>query len=91
MLDLDSNQPVGHVYVDVNREFLSTESHGFLNELLYITLIGGTLTVGVAILLVFWLSKRIATPVTALTEATEAIAQGIRRGCRSRPRTSWER
>ena len=76
VLDLASNRPVGHVYVDVNREFLSTESHGFLNALLYITLIGGTLTVGVAILLAFWLSKRITSPVTALTEATQAIAQG---------------
>ena len=76
VLDLASSQPVGHVYVDVNREFLSTESHGFLNALLYITLIGGTLTVGVAILLAFWLSKRITSPVTALTEATQAIAQG---------------
>ena len=76
VLDLASSQPVGHVYVDVNRGFLSTESHGFLNALLYITLIGGTLTVGVAILVAFWLSKRITSPVTALTEATQAIAQG---------------
>ena len=48
----------------------------FLNTLLYITLIGGTLTAGVAILLAAWLSKRITAPVTALTEATQAIAQG---------------
>ena len=53
-----------------------TESHGFLNTLLYITVIGGTLTVGVAILLAAWLSGRITAPVTALTEATQAIAQG---------------
>ena len=39
----------GDRYVDVNREFLSTESHGFLSTLLYITLIGGALTTGVAI------------------------------------------
>ena len=76
VFDLISSQPVGHVYVDVNREFLSTESHGFLNTLLYIVLIGGLLTVGVAILLAAWLSKRITAPVTALTEATQAIAQG---------------
>ena len=57
VLDLTADRPVGHVYVDVNHEYLSTESHGFLNTLLYITLIGGTLTVGVAILLAFWLSK----------------------------------
>ena len=76
MFDLTTNQPVGHVYVDVNHEFLSAESHGFLNTLLYITVIGGTLTVGVAILLAAWLSGRITAPVTALTEATQAIAQG---------------
>ena len=34
------------------------------------------LTVGVAILLAAWLSKLITAPVTALTEATQAIAQG---------------
>ena len=62
--------------MDVNREFLSTESHGFLNALLYITLIGGTLTGGVAIVLAAWLSKRIIAPVASLTEATQAIAQG---------------
>ena len=76
VLDLASNQPVGNVYVDVNRELLSTELHGLLSTLLYITAVGGTLTVGVAILLAFWLSKRITSPVTALTEATQAIAQG---------------
>ena len=34
VLDLSTDQPVGHVYVDVNREFLSAESHGFLSTLL---------------------------------------------------------
>ena len=76
VFDLTTNRPVGHVYVDVNRELLSAESHGFLNTLLYITVIGGLLTAGVAILLGAWLSKRITAPVTALTEATQAIAQG---------------
>ena len=76
VLHLASNRVVGHVYVDVNREFLSTESHGFLNALLFITLTGGALTVGVAIVLAVWLSKRITAPVTALTEASQAIAQG---------------
>ena len=76
VFDLTTNQPVGHVHMDVNNEFLATESHGFLNTLLYITVIGGMLTAGVAILLAVWLSKRITAPVTALTEATQAIAQG---------------
>ena len=76
VFDLTTDQAVGHVYVDVDRKFLSAESHGFLNTLLYITGIGGLLTVGVAILLAAWLSRRITAPVTALTEATQAIAQG---------------
>ncbi len=76
VLDLSTDQPVGHIYVDVNREFLSAESHGFLRTLLYTTLIGGVLTVGVTMLLAPWLSKRIAAPVTALTKATQAIARG---------------
>lgn len=76
VFDLADNRPVGHVYLDVNQEFLSTESHGFLSTLLYIVLIGGALTAGVAILLAAWLSKRITAPVTALTDATQAIAQG---------------
>ena len=50
VLDLSTDQPVGHVYMDVNREFLSAESHGFLSTLLYVIIIGGTLTVGVAVL-----------------------------------------
>ena len=76
VFDLTANRPVGQVYVDVNREFLSNESHGFLSALLLITLIGGALTVAVAIVLAVWLSKRITAPVTALTEASQAIAQG---------------
>ena len=76
VFDLASNQPLGHVYVDVDHELLSTESHGFLSTLLYITLVGGALTAGVAILLAAWLSKRVTAPVTALTEATQAISQG---------------
>ena len=76
VFDLTTNRPVGHVYVDVDHAFLATESHGFLNTLLYVTVVGGFLTVGVAMLLAAWLSKVITAPVTALTEATQAIAQG---------------
>ena len=76
VFDLTANRPAGHVYVDVNREFLSNESHGFLSALLFITLIAGSLTVAVAIVLAVWLSKLITAPVTALTTATQAIAQG---------------
>ena len=76
MVDLSENRAVGYVYVDVNREFLSTESRGFLNTLLLITLVGGIATASIAILLAARLSKRITTPVSALTEATQRIAKG---------------
>ena len=76
VFDLARDLPVGQVYLDVNHDFLSTESHGFLSTVLYISLAGGALTAGVGILLAAWLSKRITAPVTALTEATQAIAQG---------------
>ena len=76
VFDQTANQPVGHVYLDVEQENLATESHGFLSALLYNALIGGALTAGVAILLAAWLSKRITAPVNALTQATQAIADG---------------
>ena len=76
VFDLERDLPVGRVYVDVNHDFLSTEAHGFLSTVLYISLAGGALTAGVGILLAAWLSKRITAPVAALTEATQAIAQG---------------
>jgi len=75
ILDLQSNEPVGYAYVDVNSEFLATESLGFLNQLLTSSALGGFLIVTIALLLAFWLSKRITAPVTALTEATQTIAQ----------------
>ena len=56
--------------MQVNHEFLSTESHGFLSTLLYITVIGEIPTADGAKLLAAWLSKRVTAPV-----ATQAIAQ----------------
>lgn len=75
IFDLRTRQPVGLAYVDVNREFLAAESHGFLQGMLYTTTIGGLLTAAIALLLAAWLSRRITAPVTALTQATQAIAQ----------------
>ncbi|MXX80382.1 MAG: HAMP domain-containing histidine kinase [Chloroflexi bacterium] len=74
--DLSTNQPVGRLFVDVDQELLSSESHGFLSTLLYIILFAGLGTVAAAILLSNWLAKRITAPVKALTEATQAIARG---------------
>ena len=75
IVDLRTNQPVGYAYVDVNGEFLATESLGFLRGLLYRSAIGGLLIALIAFWLAVWLSRRITAPVTALTQATQAIAQ----------------
>ena len=75
VVDLRTDQPVGYAFVDVNREFLATESLGFLRELLFGSVIGGPLVAAIALLLAAWLSRRITAPVTALTRATQAIAQ----------------
>ena len=76
VIDLATNRPVGHAYVDVHHELLAGESRGFLRALLSITVAGGALTAGVAVLAAAWVSRRITGPVTALTEATQAIAGG---------------
>ena len=75
IFNLRTRQSVGHAYVDVNREFWATESHGFLQSLLYTIIIGGLLTSAMALLLAVWLSRRITAPVTALTQAAQSIAQ----------------
>ncbi len=75
IFDLRTGQSVGYAYVDVNREFWATESHGFLRNLLYTITIGGLLTSAMALLLAVWLARRITAPVTALTQAAQSIAQ----------------
>jgi len=75
LFDLESRTAVGYVYVDVNHDFLATESHGFLTGTLTTTIIGGLLTAMLALLMAFWLARRITAPVTALTRATQVIAR----------------
>ena len=75
IVDLDTRQPAGYAYVDVNHKFLATESLGFLRELLYSSAFGGLLITAIALVLAAWLSRRITAPVTALTRATQTIAQ----------------
>lgn len=69
ILDLQIGQTVGYAYVDVNQDFLASESLGFLRELLLRSIIGGLLIIAMALLLATSLSKRITAPVTALTQA----------------------
>ncbi|MDE0630982.1 MAG: HAMP domain-containing protein [Caldilineaceae bacterium] len=66
---------VGYAILDFYKEFGATESRNFFQGLLVTTVTGGLLTVAIALLLAAWLSKRISTPVTALTEAFRTVAQ----------------
>ena len=75
IVDLGTRQPVGYAYVDANRDYLAKESDNFLNDTLYTTTMGGLLTAAIALLGAAWLSKRITAPVTALIQATQAIAE----------------
>lgn len=70
-----ARRAVGYAILDFYQAFGATESQNFVRGLLYTTLIGGLLTVAIALLLAAWLSKRISTPVTALTEAFRTVAQ----------------
>ena len=73
--DLQTGQTVGFVYLDVNQNFLETESSGFLRELLLSFIASGLLILLVALSVAASLSRRISAPIAALTEATRAIAQ----------------
>ena len=75
ILDLQTDQTVGFVYLDVNQNFLETESSGFLHELLLSFIASGLFILIIALLLATSLSKRITAPISALTSATQAIAQ----------------
>ena len=73
--DDSARRAVGYAILDFYQEFGATESQNFVQGLLYTTVMGGLLTVAIALLLAAWLSKRISTPVTALTQAFQTIAQ----------------
>ena len=66
---------VGAVYVDVDRAFLATESHGLLRRVLTTTALGGVLIAAVALALAALISRRITAPVTRLTAAARAVAR----------------
>ena len=75
LFDFQTRQPVGYVYVDVNRDAFVEEADDFLADFLRSKAISGLLTALVSILLGIWLAKRITDPVIALTQATQALAQ----------------
>ena len=72
----DTGTRVGDVYVDVDRAYLGTESHGLLRGILATTALGGLLIAAVAVAAAAWISRRITAPVARLTEAARSVAQG---------------
>ena len=75
VVDEETGRSVGDVYVDVDRAFLATESHGLLRRMLTTTALGGALIAAVALALAAWISRRITAPVTRLTEAARTVAR----------------
>lgn len=75
ILNLGTGQPVGFVYLDVDQNFLETESVSFLRELILGSSATGLFILVVALLLATSLSRRITAPISALTKATQAIAR----------------
>ena len=75
ILDLTNGELVGSLYVTVEEDFLVDESTSFLIDTVRTTILGGLLTAVVASVLALWLAGRITAPVTALTKATEALAE----------------
>ena len=75
VVDEETGRSVGDVYVDVDRAFLATESHGLLRRMLTSTALGGALITAVALALAAWISHRITAPVTRLTEAARTVAR----------------
>ena len=75
VIDGETGRRVGDVYVDVERAFLATESHGLLRRILTTTALGGGLIAVVALALAAWISRRITAPVRRLTEAARDVAR----------------
>lgn len=75
ILDLGTGRTVGFVYLDVDQNFLETESISFLRDLFLSSSASGLFILIVALLLATSLSRRITAPISALTKATQAIAR----------------
>jgi len=74
--DLESREVVGTLTINLNRAWVRADARKAVADALYPTAIGGALTAIVALLLAFWMTRRITAPVLALTQATQAMADG---------------
>ena len=74
LTDPATGRAVGSAHVDVERAFLSAETHGFLRATRAATVLGAALIAAAALAVAVWLAHRITAPVTRLTRAAAAIA-----------------
>lgn len=67
-------------YISITSDFSLRQfgAIGMLGSTLFTLLIGGALTMAVALLLAFWFANRITAPVNALTKATQDLANNHR-------------
>lgn len=70
-----SKQVAGWTFVDTKQAVWAKESNELLTDTIRTMVLGGWLTVLLALILAAWLAKRITAPVVALTQATKVIAE----------------
>jgi two-component system sensor histidine kinase BaeS len=73
--NIDTGEEVGTVTIVIDEDYVNAESRKFLISILYSKLLQGLITAIIAMGLGVWFSRRITTPIIALTAATQAIAQ----------------
>lgn len=72
--NIKTNRVIGTVHVQGNRQFITDESTQFLADILLATSIGGIITTLLASFLAFALAKKITAPISALTNASQRLA-----------------
>lgn len=67
-------QIAGYVYVEGNRQYIAEESRQLLSNMLLSIIIGGLITIALATLIALWFSHKITAPISALTNASQTLA-----------------
>ncbi len=75
VLDFRTGEVVGTVTAYLDKNYLDKETVDYIISILKSRLLQGGITILVALLAAFFLSRRILRPITALTDAAEVISQ----------------
>ncbi len=73
IIDFQTSEVVGSVFVEVNLGGFNDGSDSFLSSMLYNTIAGGLITAVIGLILALWLANRVTAPVIALTKATQSV------------------